>query len=549
MPLVIDVLAVILDCSLLGPQLSFLAQLRLAGTNRACRRLYAFVWHLMWRARARTAVTAPSRAITHEVRRMLRLAVEYSKPEHVSALLLGAVGEREQQRFVILRQLIDGQTYLHIAARLIRNRFTSDRLAVLELLLKAGGRDLACQTLVKIRHDDVESNATALHLCATGQSVPAAKALVRTGGSPLLMARTSVGATCLHLGVTSASSSTAVIEALVDLGGDPLLHAKDNLGNTCLLKAAAAGRVDHVRALLRAGGASLLTSCNDNGASCLFVAAQTGRLAVVEELIRSGGRQLLFATLTDGTSCLSVAALHAYLDVVLCLLAHGGRELALISTTDNNANALHFAATKGSRAIVEALIACAGSELLMQRLDGGVDEGRTCLHLAAAEGSCDVVEVLIDRGGADLLLATDHQDRSALFLAVGQGHYDIVVRMVYAGGWNLLSLNKIDGVSCLVLAAKRGYCQIFCALVSFVYEFRKDSEGKLTNQSANKYYKSELKLAMLAARFHGHKDVVEFIESLRRKRPGPPPPPPKRPLPQPLMPLWMRDLTSNCCIC
>ncbi len=116
MPLVNDVLALVIDGSLLGPLLSFNAQLRLAKTNRACRRLYAAVWRCMWRARAHTAVARAladsatlrvlpaTRSITHEVRRMLRRSVEFSKLEHVRQLLLGAVGDDQQQRLHIPAQ-------------------------------------------------------------------------------------------------------------------------------------------------------------------------------------------------------------------------------------------------------------------------------------------------------------------------------------------------------------------------------------------------------------------------------------------------------------
>lgn len=538
MPLVDDVLAVLIDGSLLGPLLSFNAQVRLGKTNRACRRLYAAAWRCMWRARASTAarralangatlhsfVPPPTlRSITHEVRRMLRRSVEYSKVEHVREILLGAVGKQWQQRLVILRNLIDGQSFLHIAARLIRNRFTPERLAVLELLLEVGGIDLACQRINKVRVDDKESNASALHLCATGQSVPAVEALVRAGGDVLLFGRTSMGFTCLHYAVITSGSSTAVVEALAALGGIVLLEAKDHNGETCLLKAARIGRVDHVRALVRAGGASLIKISDENGATCLFIAAQNGRLAVVEELIEVGGPELLFTTLHDGTSCLAIAAMNGYLDVVLCLLTHGGQQLALLCTTDNNTSALHLAACNGSRAIVEALIACGGQQLMMQRIVGGSDDGRTCLHFAAAENSCDVVELFIALGGRDLLLAVDSKNRSALFMAVGQGHYEVVVMMLHAGGCELLQCNKVDGTSCLVLAAKRGHCKIVGALASFAYEFRKGSDGKLTDECANEHYTSQIKLALVAAKSYGHRDVVDFLKKGRRRIPAPPP--------------------------
>jgi len=549
MPLIDDVFAVIIDGSLLGPLLGFDAQVRLATINRACSRLYRAAWPHMWRARVASSVSATFKGPKHEVRRMLRRAVEHSKPEHVRVLVDRAIEGCEKMQNTIQSQLFDGQSFLHIAARLIRNRFTAERLNVLELLLEAGGKELACQRIVRIRNDDVDNNATALHLCATSNSVIAVEALVQVGGKSLLFARTGRGATCLHSAVVSGNP--AVVRTLIELGGSRLLEARDTEGNSCLMKAAAAGRVDHVRTLVREGGKSFLMLRNINGASCLFIAAQHGRLAVVEELIRCGGRELLMTTLNDGASCLSVAAVHSYLDVVLCLISHGGRELVNIVTTDIGTSALHLAAFKGSRAIAEALVACGGQELMMMRLRGNHDDGRTCLHVAASQGATDVAMFLYERGGNELLFATDNENRSALFLAVGQGHSDVVVRMLYVGGPQLLMLCKSDDSSCLVLAAKRGNCEMVSMLFGFANEFRKGPDGTVCNNSANKFFRKQLKLALAACTYHGHRDVIEYLQgvSARRIRPTAPPVPP--PLQLPPTSQWFQNFAfsqSTCCI-
>lgn len=560
MALIDDVLAVIIDGTMLGPVLSFTAQLRLSRTSRSCYKLYRAVWQLMWQARAervwgqRASMSsiAHSRPLIREMRTVLRRAVEAAKADHVLALV---VNTTTNSGFHMYRPLVDGQSFLHLAVRLLCSRFSKQRSAIVKHLIHAGGRSLVCQPLITVRDDDREANATALHLCAGSRCVEVIDALVAAGGRQLLMARTGLGDTCLHFSVTTGSS--AVIAALITHGGHRLLISRDHAGRTCLIKAIESGRLNLVKTLLLAAetyrpepnSLRLISMCDYMGSSCLFVAAQHGRLAIAEELIEQGGKELIMKTLTEtGTSCLHAAVVNNHLDLVICLLAHGGRELALMST-NIGLTALHLAAHKRSRAMVEALIACAGIELLMMRVTDGVGQNRgtTCLHIAAAEDAGDVAMLLLESGGTELLFARDSSGRTALFLAVGSGNNDLVTHFLYAGGPDLLAIEKKDGTSCLELACRRGNIEVATTLVAFSLEFMKTPERRLSTKASNAL-QQQMKLGILAAKYQGHKKIAHWLAKVLEGKERPPLPSCPPPFKSQQSPVWLSNLKNKCCI-
>jgi ankyrin repeat protein len=393
---------------------------------------------------------------------------------HVDAWFDGAGDNGDDHSNLVdelFRPLIDGQTFLHIAVRMQVRGGSPARLAIVLMLIRAGGRSLVCakrrahsERRARVQ-EGPEPGSTCMHICARGGCLHTTKALIAAGGLKALMAVNSRGESCLHTGVVSGRMP--VLQALIDAGGLRLLRMRDVNGNTCLFKAAEAGRDRVVLALLKASDERVIYSRNNEGANCLYVAAQLGHLRVVNELIGVVGKRLVMQTLINGTSCLCAAVVNGHFELILCLLNAGGSELAL-KTHDNGTSAMHLAAYKGRRVILAALLRpeWGGKQHVALRLRSPSDADLSCLHIAAQAGHIECAIELMHMGGRELLMATDQHGRTCLTIAAKEGHLLCVEAFVKEGGRELVMKTKTNGVSCLFLAAREGHLDVVRRLLS-----------------------------------------------------------------------------------
>ncbi|KAF3007124.1 hypothetical protein E8E14_009391 [Neopestalotiopsis sp. 37M] len=112
--------------------------------------------------------------------------------------------------------------------------------------------------------------------------------------------------------------------------------------------------------------------------------------------------------------------------------------------------ALHLAALRGHKAVVEWLVQEAGADMnAKDRFD------RTALHLAALKGHKAVVEWLVQEAGADVN-AKDRFDRTALHVAALKGNKAVVEWLVQEAGADITAKTD-DGQTPSDLAALQGH--------------------------------------------------------------------------------------------
>ena len=123
----------------------------------------------------------------------------------------------------------------------------------------------------------------------------------------------------------------------------------------------------------------------------------------------------------------------------------------------NAINAIHYAAERGSEAIVQAL------------LDGGADVdlpnpvGQTALHCAARSGYDGVVKLLLQNKAN--VNAKDENDQTALQGAAAQG-YEGIVKMLLESGADA-GAEDLDGVTAVIFADRRGHSAVLKILETY----------------------------------------------------------------------------------
>ena len=215
--------------------------------------------------------------------------------------------------------------------------------------------------------------------------------LCLTADPPLLHAFDQ-GLTPLHCAAMAGAAE--MVDLLLERGASP--HSRGRWGGTPLHLAAWAGQAAAVGRLLAGGAHIEATAAHLNTA--LTMAAWRGQREVVDVLLERGAN--VEATASYGSTPLG-AAIMANHEAIALTLAGRGADLTVLdysggtplSLTGHWGNGLlHWAARRGERAIVEAIVAQGGEVGRANR------DGQTPLALATAEGHETVAQVL--RGAA-----------------------------------------------------------------------------------------------------------------------------------------------------
>ncbi len=195
----------------------------------------------------------------------------------------------------------------------------------------------------------------------------------------------------------------------------PDIDVRGANGKTALMIAARAGETDLVVELLERGANP--NSTNVNGGTPLMFAAISGNDLIVKELLGRGAE--VNAMGSNGWNALMVASAKGFPDTVKMLLDSG----ADINAADVYLwTPLHRAAYENRVLTVKVLLRHEGIEVDFQD-----DHGATALHHAAVRGHREIVETLLE-AGADPLVKDSH-GRVASDYARGGGHESLAIQL------------------------------------------------------------------------------------------------------------------------
>jgi cytohesin len=187
--------------------------------------------------------------------------------------------------------------------------------------------------------------------------------------------------------------------------------------------AACSGSRETVLVLLRRNANALVETRSGN--LPLHLAAQQGKLRVVKALLSNKAREQLSHRNTNGQTPLMAAANCGHGDVVAALLPNDGTPFA---TAMQGMSAAHFAALRGHASPIGPLFARIASQNLPQPSDA---LGQTPLHYAASLGHEAVVEALLRcKAPCD---AEDAAGVTPLMLACRNNHRRIVALLLDSG--------------------------------------------------------------------------------------------------------------------
>ena len=245
-----------------------------------------------------------------------------------------------------------------------------------------------------------------------------------------------------------------VIKLLIRRGAN--IDAQDCVENTALHKAAQAGDIDMVRLLI--SKKARVSVKNDSGKSALDLACAGNKSKVIEHLLKSGatcepdasGRTELHEAIEGGCDA-DIIKLFVSKDVDVNAKDNEGFSKSpyrCLHTLLTLIGALHFAATRGDKDILQTLIN-AGAVI-----DVKSDSGMTLLHEAARGGSVEGVRQILEYG-VDIE-ARDNLNMTPLFAACWDANgSDAIVRALLAAGANVSVVDKC-GYSPLHELAKKG---------------------------------------------------------------------------------------------
>lgn len=384
-----DAWRVLLIGGLLGRFLGYEDVARLGRLSRLGREGWREAW---WQC---TLVKKP-----FQLRKMLRLAVEAAKVEHIEIMLRGDVGRDTLMREESVCWTEHVDSFLPLAAR-------NGHLEVVQKLIEVGKRELVMLTK--------NNGISALHVAAEMGHLEVVRALIEVGGRELVMLTNDNVQSALHY--AAAEGHLDIVRALLEVGGQKLLMLKNCMGMTALYKAVNRLHVDVIRALLEFclwedKKRLVMTTNFSSRMSSLFLAAQQGHEQVVRMLLDVGGADLSKLVTICGRSALWIAAFGGHVEACRALLKVGGRELALMKNNHGD-SALYAAALRGDLDLARALIKVGGRELVMLTNN----RAQSALHIAARWGKLEVVQELINVGGRELVVLKDNAHESALDLA------------------------------------------------------------------------------------------------------------------------------------
>ncbi|XP_026828523.1 uncharacterized protein LOC105286418 isoform X2 [Ooceraea biroi] len=379
------------------------------------------------------------------------------------------------------------ETPLHVAA-------LNGNYSIIDLLIK---------NKVEVNAQDFHGN-TAIHEAAMNGNIDVIDLLIKKKAE--VNARRNDGITPLHL--ATRNNHIDAIVFLIETGAE--VNTTDIAGDTPLHVAVEAGHKEIVEILL-AKGANINTKCNNppllsaiknnnkeiaeiliaNGANVdeesskpLLLAVSTGYTDVVEILLKTAAVNIKGP---GNITALHLAATRGHKDIVNALINGGADSDARMV---NNVTPLCGAAQEGYKEIVEILIA-SGATVNVQS-----NYGVTPLHEAAVLGHSNVVKVLLNEGANFNI--KDIKNRTSLELAVAHGHLEVVKTFLQ---YRIVDMNTKgnDNWTILHIASQESNLDMVKYLV--------DNGSDINAKNA-----SGLKPMHIAAR-EGHKDTVEFFLS------------------------------------
>ena len=353
-----DAWSVLLIHGLLGRFLRYADIARLGRLSRRLRVLNGEGWREAW-----WQCTLVKKSF--QLRKMLRLAVEAAKVEHIEIMLRGDVGRATLMREESVCWTAHVDSFLPLAAR-------KGYLEVVGALTKVGGRELVMLTK--------NNGISALHVAAEMGHLEVVRALMEVGGRELAL-------------LTDNNEVSALYKAVLHERSDVM----QSLLEFCPLE-------DKKRLVMKTTIGRRMSS--------LFVAAKYGNLEAVRMLLGVGGAELSMLVTIDGLTALWIAAFGGHVEACRALLKVGGRELALMKNNHGD-SALYAAALRGDLDLARALIEVGKRDLVMLTNNGA----QSALHIAARWGKLEVVQELINVGGRELVVLKDYAQQSALDLA------------------------------------------------------------------------------------------------------------------------------------
>jgi len=323
-----------------------------------------------------------------------------------------------------------------------------------------------------------------------------------------------------------------VVELL--LSAKAKVDARSASRDTALMLAAREGRTEVVKALLRAK--AKVNARRDGGDTALIFACQRLQLGVVEALIAAGAdvnietklyhlrplsaactdshetwarreklpidpsarieivrRLLAAAAVVDfqdeyGRTPLTRASAAGFSDVVKALLAAGANV--------NEQSPLLYALGENRMDVARLLIEAKAD------VHAVLDRGDTTLMLAASRGQLDLVQTFLNAGVG--VNAANKGNLTPLMYAAEAGHIDVLNALLAAGA-DVNALSSL-GTTAAYLAAKDGHLNAVKALVA--------ANADISIKAAR-----DGTTALTIAEQKGHREVVQYLRSLRRGRP------------------------------
>lgn len=321
------------------------------------------------------------------------------------------------------------------------------------------------------------------------------------------------GRTALHRAIWKGYNN--VVTSLIE-DGNADATIRDKLGQQAIHLAAERGNeiifdilVKHIHSSIEHIDSSI---CKDRQ-SVLHRAAWGGSRHIVKKLLQKKAKAILQDQ--SGRTALHIAAEKGHKEVVELLLKEAGADIP-----DNNGRtALHIAAEKGYVEVVELLLNESGPdipdnngktalhiaaekgymevvELLLKGTNANIrdNNGNTALHIAAEKGYIEVVKLLLKETGADI---PDNNGKTALHIAAGKGYIE-VVELQLGKGANVNAKGEKFEHSALTAAAAQGYLGVVEQLLK-----------AMADVNAKQYY--EGRAALQAAAGGGHLNVVERL--------------------------------------
>lgn len=291
-----------------------------------------------------------------------------------------------------------------------------------------------------------------------------------------------------------------VVDAL--LRAKAKVNAKMTGGETALHEAAERLHLRIVEALIAAGASvsgksgsgPLLSACSRSYVDWArregWPVDHSARIEIVRQLLAAGAD--VNAVTTAGDTPLITASRDGFLEVVTELLVAGADVNA---QTAHPNTALLWALERKRADIARLLIAAKADVHAVNR------NGRTTLMLAADCGHLDLVQLFLDAGIK--VNRVGKGNFTALMGAAREGHIE-VLNMLLAAGADVNTVSDA-GVTAVFLAAMEGRLDVVKTLVAA----NADISVKTTQDAMT---------ALMIAEKQGHLEVVQFLQSVQRRR-------------------------------